>query len=311
MSTLHLVDPATRDAVSAMEPFDPASDLAEMRSTVLTTFADEPAPRQERMIPGPPGAPDIRVLIYRPDHPDKGRPAILFLHGGGFIAGAPDMMDTPRFKLAQDHGAVVVAPSYRLAPETPFPGPVEDCYAALAWLWNEADALGVDRTRIAVMGQSAGGGLAAALALLVRARGAFSLKAQFLIYPMLDPRTGTGDALADNPTTGEFGWTRAANRFGWNAMRGSGEIPVGRLGHFAPALAGDVSGLPPAFIAVGALDLFLEEDVAFALRLAQAGVPVATHVYPGAVHGFDMFSGALADEYDADLHAAIVRFLRA
>jgi len=310
MSTLHLVDPAARDAVSAMEPFDPASDLAEMRSTVLATFADEPAPRQERMIPGPPGAPDVRVLIYRPDHPDERRPAVLFLHGGGFIAGAPDMMDAPRFKLAQDHGAVVIAPSYRLAPETPFPGPVEDCYAALAWLWNEADALGVDRTRIAVMGQSAGGGLAAALALLVRDRGAFSLKAQFLIYPMLDPRTGTGDAPADNPMTGEFGWTRAANRFGWNAMRGSGEIPDGRLGHFAPALAGDVSGLPQTFIAVGALDLFLEEDVAFALRLARAGVPVAAHVYLGAVHGFDMFPGALADEYDADLRAAIMRFLR-
>ncbi len=310
MSTLRLVDPAARDAVSAMEPFDPASGLAKMRETVLATFAGEPAPRQERMIPGPPDAPDIRVLIYRPDHPDERQPAILYLFGGGFISGAPDMMDTARFKLAQDHGAVVVAPAYRLAPETPFPGPVEDCYAALAWLWNEADALGVDRTRIAVIGQSAGGGLAAALALLVRDRGAFSLKAQFLIYPMLDPRTGTGDAPTDNPMTGEFGWTRAANRFGWNAMRGSGEIPDERLGHFAPALAGDVSGLPETFIAVGALDLFLEEDAAFALRLTRAGVPVAAHVYPGAVHGFDMFPGALADEFNADLHAAIERFLR-
>jgi acetyl esterase/lipase len=311
MSTIHLVDPAARDVVAAVESFDPVRDgLNKLRDDVTSQGVGDPLSRQETVIAGPAGAPDVRVLIYRPEHSEGLSPAVLSLHGGGFIAGTPDKMDGANAKLATKIGAIVVAVTYRLAPETTFPGPVEDCYVALAWLFGEAEALGVDNTRIAILGRSAGGGLGAALALLVRDRGEFSLKAQLLIYPMLDPRTGTKDAPIDNPFTGEFVWTRAANRFSWNALRGSSEIPAERLGHFAPALAKDVAGLPATFIAVGSLDLFLEEDIAFALRLARVGIPVEAHIYPGGVHGFDAFPGALADEFNADLYAAMMRFLR-
>ncbi len=310
MSSLHLVDPSARDVAAGFAPFDPARESVEQfRATVAAMYAADPVAREERTIPGPAGNPEVRVLIHRPDGATGALPAILYLHGGGFVAGTPDMMDPASRALAQESGAVVVAVQYRLAPETPFPGPVEDCHAALAWLFGQADALGVDPARIAVFGHSAGAGLAAALALLARDRGELRLRAQFLIYPMLDPRTGTSDAPVDNSTTGEFLWTRAANRFGWDAMRGGQDVAPARLGHFAPALAPDLAGLPATFIAVGALDLFLEEDVAYALRLSRAGVPVEAHVYPGGVHGFEGFPGALSDGFGADLSAAITRFL--
>ena len=308
--TLHLVDPAAREAIAGPVPFDPARDTVDQfRATVQASYPDDPVPCEERIIPGPPGAPDGRVLLYRPRQARSPSPAILYLHGGGYVAGTPDMMAPFCHRLATENGALVAAVRYRLAPETPFPGPLDDCHAALTWLVAEAEALGIDRDRIAVMGQSAGGGLAAALALLVRDRGGPVLKAQFLIYPMLDPRTGTADAPVDNPTTGEFVWTRAANRFGWSALRGGQDIAPARLGRFAPALADTAAGLPSAFVAVGALDLFLEEDVAYALRLSRAAIPVELHLYPGGVHGFEAFPGALADQFQADLHAAISRFL--
>ena len=308
--TFHLVDPAAREAVAGPVPFDPARDTVEQfRTAVQASYPDDPIPCEERIIPGPPGAPDVRVLLYRPEQARSPSPLILYLHGGGYVAGTPDMMAPFCHDLAAENDACVLAVQYRLAPETPFPGPLEDCHAALTWLVAEAEALGIDRDRIAVMGQSAGGGLAAALALLVRDRGGPALKAQFLIYPMLNPRTGAADAPVDNPTTGEFVWTRAANCFGWSSLRGGQDIAPARLGHFAPALADSDASLPPSFVAVGALDLFLEEDVAYALRLSRAGVLVELHLYPGGVHGFDAFPGALADRFQADLHAAISRFL--
>ena len=308
--TIHLVDPDAREAVAGPAPIDPVRDTVEqIRATVQASYPDDPVLCEERIVPGPPGAPDVRVLLHRPDEARSPCPAILYLHGGGYVAGTPDMMGSLCHQLAKESGAVVAAVQYRLAPETPFPGPVDDCHAALTWLAAKAEALGVDRNRIAVIGQSAGGGLAAALALLARDRGGPALKAQFLIYPMLDPRTGTADAPVDNSNTGEFVWTRTANRFGWSAMQGGQDIAPARLGHFAPSLADSVAGLPPAFVAVGALDLFLEEDVAYALELSRAGVPVELRLYPGGVHGFDAFPGALADRYRDDLNAAILRLL--
>ena len=310
MSTLHLVDLSARDVAAGFAPFDPAHETVEQfRATVNSMYASDPVAHEERIVPGPAGAPDVRVLIYRPETAIGKVPAILYFHGGGLIAGKPDMMGSASLKLARDSGAVVIAVQYRLAPESPFPDPVEDCYAALTWLFGQAEALGVDSARIAVLGHSAGAGLAAALALLARDRGDHALKAQFLVYPMLDPRTGTADAPVDNPTSGEFLWSRAANSFGWDAMRGKREIPPERIGHFAPALAEDVAAMPPTFIAVGSLDLFLEEDVAYALRLSRAGVLVEAHIYPGGIHGFDAFPGQLSDAFQSDLRAAIARFL--
>ena len=203
----------------------------------------------------------------------------------------------------------MVATQYRLAPETPFPGPVEDCYAALDWLFTQAEELGVDAQRIAIYGQSAGGGLAAATAILARDRGVHTLAAQFLLYPMLDPRTGTPDAPMDNPATGEFLWTREANRNGWSAMRGDAPVAPQRLGYFGPALVEDVAGLAPTFIAVGSLDLFLEENIAYALRLSRAGIAIDLQVYTGGVHGFEALPSANTDAYWEAFDRAAQRWL--
>ena len=173
---------------------------------------------------------------------------------------------------------------YRLAPETRFPGAVEDCYAALSWLVAKAAEVGVDPARIGVMGESAGGGLAAALTLLVRDRGEHRLAFQHLIYPMIDDRTCV--TATPNPYAGEFIWTNQANRFGWSSLLGAEPGGEGVSPYAAAARAESVTGLPPAYIATGALDLFLDEDLTYAQRLIRGGVPVELHVYPGAYHGF-------------------------
>ena len=219
MDTLRLVDPAAREIVTSIAPFDRATQTAyDHRGFVAGLYTPPggapPLSGEVRLIAGGPGQPPVRVLVYRPAAAVSAAPAILYFHGGGLTAGSPDMMDAAHRQLAEDNGAVVVAVTYRLAPETPFPGAVEDGCAALDWLFNQAAALGVDTDRIALMGHSAGGGLAAATALLARDRGRRRPAAQILVYPMLDPRTGTPDAVADNPFTGQFMWTRAANRFG-------------------------------------------------------------------------------------------------
>ncbi|PZU64863.1 MAG: hypothetical protein DI540_18875 [Sphingobium sp.] len=198
---------------------------------------------EERWAPGSGDQPDVRVLLYRPKGGTARAPAILFIHASGYIAGKPDWVAGANQALADAQGALVVAVNYRLAPETPFPGPLDDCYAALRWLSENAAELGVDRARIVIMGESAGGGLAAALALLVRDRREIPLAGQVLIYPMLDPRTGTSEAQVENPASGEFVWTRRHNQFAWRALRGAAEIPAERLGYFGPALANADSGV--------------------------------------------------------------------
>ncbi len=310
MDTFDLVDPDLRLLLQKVPVYDSASETLDgYRRRVVQAYASAKPPiHEEFIIPGPPGAPGVRVLLYRPPDGTASSPAVLSFHGGGYISGTADMVGASCRALADEHNVLVVNVDYRLAPETPFPGPLEDCYAALDWLHGECDALGVDPSRIIVMGGSAGGGLAAALALLARDRGRLPIRAQVLNYPMLDCRTGTRDAPIDNPVTGEFVWTRETNQQGWRAMRGDILIPPERIGHFAPALAEDLSGLPHTFIAVGALDLLLEEDAAYSLRLARAGVPVELHVYPGAIHGFKAAPGELAKQAEFDLRAALKRF---
>jgi acetyl esterase/lipase len=253
MNTLDLVDTSSRELAASFPLFDPERDSVDrLRRDVLAGCASVPIRGEEHTVPGPDGIPDVRISLDGLDRPAVAVPAILYLHGGSFNAGAPDMADAERLRLAQDTGAVVVAVNDRLATETPFPGPIEDCDAALTWLFGEAGSLGIDPTRIATLAHSAGGGLAAALALLARDRNELRLQSQFLIYRMFDPRTRTPDAPVDNPATGEFMWTRSANRFGWDAMLGQQSLPTDhRLGHFAPALASDVVGSSPTFTAVG------------------------------------------------------------
>jgi triacylglycerol lipase len=192
----------------------------------------------------------------------------------------------------------IVSVAYRLAPEAPYPAALEDCYAALSWIHDCADSLGVDRARIGLVGESAGGGHAAALALLARDRGEVPLAFQWLIYPMIDDRTGSGSE--PHPYAGQLIWTAEMNRDGWRALFGrepGGELP----GPYASAARfPDLSNLPATLIQVGSLDLFVEENIEYARRLIRAGVPTELHVYPGAIHGFtflsDSTSGRAADE---------------
>lgn len=181
---------------------------------------------------------------------------------------------------------MIVSVDYRLAPETHFPGAIEDCYAALRWVFENARKLNIDKLRIGVMGESAGGGLAASLALLVRDRGEFSLSFQHLIYPMLDDRTCV--TQQPNKYVGEFIWTADSNFFGWKSLLGVKPGSEGVSIYASAARAENLSGLPPAYIATGSLDLFLEEDIEYARRLMRFGIPVELHVYPGAFHVFNI-----------------------
>ncbi|HWA61961.1 MAG TPA: alpha/beta hydrolase [Caulobacteraceae bacterium] len=290
MTSRHLVDPEILPLVEQMPGFSfEGVDIAEVRA-VMASMAPpraEPPPGlevHEASAPGRDGAPPVRLVVTRPKAAGQGRPGILHIHGGGYVMGSADMTLQTDMAYAGEFGAVVVSVDYRLAPETPHPGPVEDCYAALAWLHAEADRLGVDRGRIMVTGESAGGGLAAALVLLARERGEIPIAFQHLVFPMLDDRTVTHPE--PSPYLGQYVWTPDSNRFGWASLLGKEPGGEGVSPFAAPARAEDLSGLPPTFMIVGALDLFLEEDLDYARRLIRAGVPTELHVYPGAPHGF-------------------------
>lgn len=238
----------------------------------------------ERFVPGPPGAPEVRVLVYRPKEATDSLPALLWLHGGSYVMGSADSTDATVKALVVSVGCGVVSVDYRLAPETPFPGAIEDCYAALKWLQTSAAELGVDAERLAVGGQSSGAGLAAALALLARDRDEVPLRYQLLLYPMLDDRTMTDPD--PNPYTVKWDGLR----FGWTSLLGHSPGQAGVSSYAAPARAELLESLPPAFIAVGALDLFVDESLGYAHRLIRSGVPTELHVYPGAYHAFDVLA---------------------
>jgi triacylglycerol lipase len=177
-------------------------------------------------------------------------------------------------------------------------------------MFANAAALGIDPARVAVMGESAGGGLAAALALMARDRGTYPLCGQILTYPMIDHRTGGPDDPYGNPVTGEFVWTREKNQFGWSCLRGGYAADDGRAGWFSPSLATDLAGLAPAWIGTGSLDLFFDENLDYARRLCAAGVPVELKSHAGAFHGFNMFTGTtVAKAFARDLNAGIARLL--
>jgi acetyl esterase/lipase len=239
---------------------------------------------ETRRVPGPDGAPDVTVYVYSPPREDALLPGLLWIHGGGYVLGSAEL-DAPNAKrMALVASCVVVSVDYRLAPENPFPAPVEDCYAALHWMASHAADLGVDNSRLAVGGASAGGGLAAGLALLTRDRGEIDLAYQLLIYPMIDDCNvlPASETLRDAPL-----WTRENNKIGWGAYLG-GE-PGGRdVSVYASACrATDVHGLPQAYLAVGEMDLFCGESIRYAERLIEAGVLTELHVYPGVFHAFD------------------------
>lgn len=229
----------------------------------------------------------IRVRLYSPQRRTDAVPAILWCHGGGFIIGTSELVERNSIYLAREVGILVAAVDYRLAPEHPFPVPLNDCYAALKWLHTEAASLGVLPDRIAVGGESAGGGLAAALTLLAHDHKSVPVAFQLLIYPMLDDRTTT---RRDIDTSMLRIWSFKSNVYGWTSYLGHDPGIDGVSTYAAPARREDLTGLPPAWIGIGTLDLFHDEDVLYSKRLRDAGVPCQMDVVEGAYHLFDIVS---------------------
>ena len=235
----------------------------------------------ESLVPGSEGVEELTltsgrsVRLCRPASSDGPSAALLWIHGGGYVMGRPKHSDEFCLRLNRRLGITVAAPEYRLAPEHPYPAGLEDCYAALVWL---ASLPSVDSTRVAIAGESGGGGLAAALAFLARDRGEVSPVLQLLSYPMLDDRTTAKPTAA----MGYRLWNENSNRFAWTAyLRGADpDLAV-------PARRTDLAGLPPAWLGTGTADLFYDEDIAYAQRLKTAGVPCDLEVVDGAFHGFD------------------------
>ena len=247
------------------------------------TLSDEVL-REDVTVPGPSvGEPGVVLRVHRPVGLTAPAPCLYSMHGGGYVMGHHRMDDLRFDRWCPQLGCIGISVAYRLAPETTFPGPLADCYAGLEWVIGNAGALDIDASRIGIGGVSAGGGLAAALAILARDRGDLPPVAfQMLAYPMLDDRQMTTSSGWNVPR-----WTPTHNAFGWRSYLGPlyGRSDVPSLA--APARANDLSGLPPALVFVGSLDGFCDEDVLYAMRLYQAGVPTELHVYPGAPHGFD------------------------
>ncbi len=285
-SVARLLDADIREML-ATTPFTPISGdtLESARINRYSGVPELPSGRVLQwtiLVPGPEGAPEVALRIHRPVDAVGTLPCIVWMHGGGLVLGNEEQ-DDPRFdRWCVRHNMMAVSIGYRLAPETQFPEPIEDCYAGLRYVTDHGGELGVDSDRIGIGGASAGGGLAAALALLARDRGGPKIASQLLIYPMIDDRQITESSSWDVPI-----WPASSNAFGWTSYLGDAKGTERVSPYAAAARATDLRGLPPAIIAVGALDGFVDENIDYARRLNNAGIPVEFHLYPGAPHGFD------------------------
>ncbi len=315
MSTIELVDPELRHALT-LWPSLPltANSLAQRRADSLQLLGVVPAPDlpditvDEVRVDSAFGAAPIRVLTYRPVRSDRPLPTVLHIHGGGFVMGTPEMKDVENRLLASELGCAIYSVDYRLAPEAPHPAPLEDIYSVFTWLHATAGHLGLDPARIGIKGESGGGGLAAAAALYARDQAGPKFAFQQLIYPMIDDRTAVRTDL--HPQVGEFVWTQKNNYFGWQSLLGREPGSADVSPYAAASRAADVSGLPPTYISVGGLDLFLEENMAYADRLSRAGVPVEFHMYPRAYHGFYRATDArVTQQAERDNREALRRFV--
>lgn len=310
MLPLAAVDPELLPLLDAWQQFELSDEVLErvrQRELPLPASDEDGVTHTTRSVPGSAGAPDVTLHIYQPAG-ERVRGCIYHIHGGGYVVGKARDLEAMHRPLARSLDCVIVSVDYRLAPETPFPGPIEDCLAGLLWVQANIATLGIDPARIGLMGESAGGGLAAALSLLMRDRGHPPIAFQCLTYPMIDDRTCV--TSAPNPKTGAFIWTPHNNHYGWRALLGQPPGSSGISCYAAAARATDLRDLPPTFIMVGTLDLFLDENIDFVARLNRVGVPCEFHVYPGAFHGFDFAAEAkVAIRARAERSAFLMRAL--
>ncbi len=278
-------------AVVDMLPMDllDLTDIPACRTIISEFLAQMPQPElpgdvdiAEEMVPGLGDDPDVRVKVYRPRDLATDAAALYWIHGGGMVLMDADGDDLLCAQRASDHNIMVVSVDYRLAPESPAPDLINDCYAGLSWLADNATDLGVDPERIAIGGASAGGGLAAGTALFARDNDGPGLVGQLLVFPMVDHRN---DTASSHTITDPRVWNRQANALAWEAYLGGNEATP----YSSPATATDLGSLPPTYINVGQFDLFLDEDIAYARALLAAGVPTELRVYPGAFHGSNNF----------------------
>ncbi|MGM5068794.1 alpha/beta hydrolase [Rhodococcus qingshengii] len=305
----YLFDPELAGPVAMLPEFDfrdlPAARAKSSEMIRLLGRPDETGVQiEDRTIPGPEGDPDLTLRIYVPD--DIGAPAAIYhIHSGGFIAGDLETEHAWCVDIARQLGIVVIAINYRLAPESPYPGPLEDVYTGLVWMASNAAEFGIDPKRIAVHGVSAGGGLAAALTLLARDRRGPAIAFQFLAVPEVDDRLTTPSATAfvDTPM-----WDRNSAIISWNAYLGEGvpgtdSVPA----YAAPARATDLTNLPSAYVSTMEFDPLRDEGIAYALALLHAGVPVELHLLPGTFHGSRLVPHATISQRELDEEVAVLR----
>jgi acetyl esterase/lipase len=309
------LDPELRAALASIPKLgDFTADVPTFRKAMLEMIKAIPQAHlesvtvEDRYIPGPEGAPEVFVRIYAPKERAEACPGLLWIHGGGFLIGHPYQDDGLCQRFVEQVGCVIVSVDWRLAPENPFPAGVEDCYAALKWMVASAAELNIDSERIAVAGNSAGGGVTAAIALLARDRGGPKLAFQMPLYGCLDDRhiTPSSQVITDPRV-----WNRDISLKAWKLYLGTeqnNEISP----YAAPTRAKDLSGLPPAYICIGEADLMRDENIEYAMRLMQAGVSTELHIYPGAFHGFDVMvpSAAVSQRAVSEYIDALKRGLK-
>lgn len=275
-----------------MPPTLTSDMIAPMRSASITPpieqlLAGRDLSHEERTIPGPAGAPDLTVSVFRRSDHVAGGPGIYNTHGGGMIIGDRFTGIEPLLGWVGEFDAVLVSVEYRLAPESPDPALVDDCYAGLVWTAEHADELGFTADRLIITGGSAGGGLAAGVTLMARDKGGPALLGSLLMYPMLDDRNET---VSSRQFVGIGVWDRGSNFTGWDALlgerRGTDDVSI----YAAPARATDLSGLPPTFIDVGSAEVFRDEDVAYASKIWADGGICELHVTPGVFHGAELMA---------------------
>ncbi|MDQ6418438.1 alpha/beta hydrolase [Paenibacillus sp. LHD-117] len=284
MDFVKRVAPELREVLSLMPDLKLPDDLEMVRNFPIPQIEkSQHVITTSRLIAGPDQ--ELFIKIYEPAHrSETPLPAVLWIHGGGYMMGHPDMNDGLCEIFVKEANCVVVAVAYRLAPEHPYPAAIEDCYACLSWMTAASTQLNIDLERVAVAGASAGGGLAAALTLMTRDRNGPAIAFQMPLYPMIDDRNVTPSSL--EITSSDAPWNRSRNITGWSLYLGehaSEEISP----YAAPARATNLAGLPPAYTCVGQLDPFRDETIEYVTRLAQAGVPVEFHIFPGCYHGFE------------------------